>query len=96
MQKEIINDPDVPRIVKEDQGDLDQEKILQNVPEQPLDWPFKIGQWVRIQGDLLDESLIGAFALIKELREGINRYAILEVNGLRRSLNLKYLRENVT
>ena len=95
MQKEIINDPDVPVIVKEDQGDLDQEKILQEAPEPPLDWPFKIGQWVRIQGDLLDESLIGAFALIKELREGINRYAILEVNGLRRSLNLKYLRENV-
>ncbi|MEL4897645.1 hypothetical protein P9B04_19680 [Crocosphaera sp. Alani8] len=91
MHEKIISDPDVPRIVKEDQGDLDQEKILQEAPEPPVDWPFKIGQWVRIQGDLLDESLIGAFALIKELREGINRYAILEVNGIRRSLKLDYL-----
>ncbi|MDJ0599040.1 MAG: hypothetical protein QNJ37_09410 [Crocosphaera sp.] len=95
-QQKRGNDPDVPITVKEDQADLDQEKILQEAPEPPLDWPFKIGQWVRIQGDLLDESLIGAFALIKELSSGINRYAILEVNGLRRSLNLKYLRSNVT
>ena len=80
----------MPIIVKEDQAHLDQEKILQKASP-PVDWPVKIGQWVRIQGDLLDQSLIGAKALVKELREGLTRYAILEVNGKRRSLKLDYL-----
>lgn len=89
-QEKKSNDPDVPITVKEDQPHLDQEMILQNV-EPPTDWPVKIGQWVKIQGDLLDQSLIGAKAVIKELREGLSRYAILEVNGIRRSLKLDYL-----
>ncbi len=90
MQEKISSDPDVPIIVKEDQPHLDQGKVLQKAS--PLvNWPFKIGQWVKIQGDLLDQSLIGAKALIKELREGINRYAILEINGVRRSLRVDYL-----
>ena len=91
MQQTIISDPDVPRIVKEDQAHLDQRKILQDSGDSPPSWPVKIGQWVRIQGDLLDEELIGAKALIKELREGRNRYAILEINGRERSLGVDYL-----
>jgi hypothetical protein len=89
-QQKRVNDPDMPIIVKEDQPHLDQESILQKA-SRPVDWPFKIGQWVRIQGDLLDQSLIGAKAVIKELREGLTRYAILEVNGKRRSLRVDYL-----
>ncbi|EAZ90093.1 plasmid replication protein, CyRepA1 family [Crocosphaera chwakensis] len=89
-QQKKSNDPDVPIIVKEDQPHLDQESILQKASP-PSDWPVKIGQWVRIQGDLLDDSLIGAKAVIKELREGLSRYAILEVNGVRRSLRVDYL-----
>ncbi|EAZ89363.1 plasmid replication protein, CyRepA1 family [Crocosphaera chwakensis] len=89
-QQKRINDPDVPIIVKEDQPHLDHESILQKASP-PVDWPVKIGQWVRIQGDLLDHSLIGAKALVKELRDGLSRYAILEVNGIRKSLKLEYL-----
>ena len=92
-QKTISSDPDGPITVKEDQPDLELEKVIQDAPNPPLYWPVKIGQWVRIHGDLLDESLIGAKALVKELSPGINRYAILEINGDRRSLRVDYLTE---